>query len=294
MVILMIPTRVIYFFKIATLSLALLIGLGTLASASIFGPVLDDTETHINSVISKAGNQMGLTEANTLNNMIQLISTLRSEFKDDLDKDMNNINSQLAASIMQMHDNVMQINGDITSQKAQIQASASKLVSQIAFWRPQVPFSVTGIENQVISKLSGEYKLTVFGTGFGIDEGTQKYDLRVSFYGQELPQSSISPLADGVEIVLPHDMVDALFLDTQPHRIPVDFEDSISRECALAWRIVGRTRCSDHYKTTFAVTLAPRIAATATLESSKDGVSDGAVKVVEGPPVPLRAIITLT
>jgi hypothetical protein len=171
----------------------------------------------------------------------------------------------------------------VASERAQIQVAGIKLIQQAQFWRTAVPFIVAGVQNQVLSKIDGEYRITVYGNGFGINQGNQQYNLQVSFYGQDLPASAVSPLANGVDIILPHAMVDALFFPSQSHRVPLDFHDSIVRECALKYRLIGKIHCTDKYDAVFNVTLAPAIAATATLTSAKNGVANGTVKVVDGP-----------
>jgi len=69
------------------------------AHASILGSVLDDIEKHIENLQSSLQSQINMTEGNILENMRQSVETLRQEFNDDLNKDLDHLDAQVQAAV---------------------------------------------------------------------------------------------------------------------------------------------------------------------------------------------------
>jgi hypothetical protein len=109
------------------------------------------------------------------------------------------------------------------------------------------------------------YDVVLWGVGFGIDEGDKKLDRSITVNGKEIPQSAISPSADGLAFHLVPADIGALFAMNTVERAPVILESTITRSCGL----FGWGTCKQTYTTSFSLALLPRVAAKPAVEIYK-------------------------
>lgn len=247
----------------------------------LVGDVLDDMEKHLSSAESTLGNNINIQEANTYSLLYNSVEQLRAQFKDDLGKQLDKIEMQRQVTINDLKNSIDAINGDVNNQRAELQVAAINLVTQVKFWKSTVPFIVAGIDNQVLYKQNVDYQVTVFGNGFGIDQGNVKYSLSAAVDGKPLSSDSIDRLADGVKIIIPSGTINSRFAQNTPVRIPVEFSSRVTHPCQIPL-----FSCSDNYSTNFNLTLVPTVAATGSIQSEKEGFQPGKVSTIAGPTIP--------
>jgi hypothetical protein len=249
------------------LAIALLASSASSAQASILGPILDDIQRHIEEAMNRANTNLNIAEGNTYQLLHGIVEQTRRALQDDLNKDLDRLTDKQKALVHDLQEAVDLVDKNVGKNLAIAEVRANRFLSKIEFWKGELPFMVAGIDGATLQKGGNEYIIIVYGNGFGINEGSIKYNTTVMLSDKGLPATQLDPQPTGLKIIVPSEMIAPFFQRNRIMRIPLKLSSKITRPCFP--NLFDLFSCEDNFETKFNITLYPEVAATATVQSYK-------------------------
>jgi hypothetical protein len=140
----------------------------------------------------------------------------------------------------------------------------------------KIDFYISSINGQTFVFQDSDYRLMFTGIGFGFDDSTHTYRVRVTIGGQVIPDTSITrPSTHQLQVNIPNTLVKAFFKDTKIEYVPVSFETNIMTKSGSSWK-------TDTYNVNFNLTLLPILAGEIKItEPVREQILDGKTKTYD-------------
>lgn len=220
------------------------------------GALLDRIDASAKRALDEAGGTFNAALFNAASTMQGMVAQLREQLKGDLDKLLANVSDQRVLAIYDLHVTVQRVRENLLDDFAQAQVGATRMINQLRFIAEDLPFLIVRIKPGVLSKEIGvaEYPLTIYGVGFGIDDGRRRYSASFILGGKPLAQHLADRQTHGITFLLSDAALAPFWSAGKIVRVPARLESTVRQRCL---RRLWLADCVDTYGADFTVTLYP-------------------------------------